>query len=482
MRQHEEATESRNKYQTSCHYIIARKATADNRNAVKLCSWDANYEVPEPVFQMAEQTMMVLLDSYYSFSQDTFLQDKWTRVRDQAAYLKSTGDKIRKAIGWQEHLDAETVGCNVENPLFEATMNQFPIYCFKSPPGIRTFTTYKKETSMWRIPGRDAVFMSISASTPQTDTPRVQFVFPIQKACFQDFIPKHGIMVIEIMDDHGPHENAWLGCPTVGPFQNYAEASCLAVRAEWLDVPSGEWRTAPVQSPQNYLWNLEMQQKIWMSAMGIIQMFEGIVWTEPLNGFKNLSFGRRPVHELTVDHLQQTCHWAPRQPRGARPAPSLASWNENFHLMANQFGHGLTLVGCDPPARDELGLGHSNNIACDFCKYSKTNRTLNCQRDPTRTDIWICKRCSEMNRPCSWTPVSVSLELWGTGPPNVFKGTQDAGFALYPTGPHRKLAFHSTMSIAQLSTATSIEPPLCMDLARFERPVEEDEDEDEDEE
>ncbi|EGU77614.1 hypothetical protein FOPG_14558 [Fusarium oxysporum f. sp. conglutinans race 2 54008] len=483
MKEHEKVTENRQRFPTSCHYRIARKATADNRTAVQLCSWDANYEVPDAVWQMAEQTMIVLLDSHYhlgSVSNDITLKDRWTMIRDQAAYLKSTGDKIRKTLGWQEHLDAETVGCNVENPLFENKRYGYPIYCFKSPylaPGIRTFTTYKKEVGIHTRPKRNSLFIDIEATPTRTDPTRVRFEFQMQRACFQDFIPKRGIIVFEIMDDHGPHENAWFGCPTVGPFQNYTEASCFAVRVEWLDVPSGEWRTAPIQASQFRRWDIDSLQKVWMSAMGIIQMLEGIVWTEPLNGFKTLSLGTRTVLELTVDHLQQTCHWAPRQAKGPRPAPSLASWNENFHLMANQFGHGSTLVGCDPPTSQELELSHFNhnvNVACDFCKYSKTNRNFYCERDLTRTDIWICKRCSEMNRPCSWTPMSVSLELWGIGPPDLM-AKKGSGLASYPTGPHREIAFHPTMSIAQLSTAISIETPFSMDLTLSEGSVEEDE-------
>lgn len=55
----------------------------------------------------------------------------------------------------------------------------------------------------------------------------------------------------------------------------------------------------------------------------------------------------------------------------------------------------------------------------------------------------VCKLCSLFNRPCTFTRQRELADLWGYAPPAL--GPRSP-LALYPTGPPRFLAFHSTRS------------------------------------
>jgi hypothetical protein len=58
--------------------------------------------------------------------------------------------------------------------------------------------------------------------------------------CFQDFVPKAGYVIFEIMDNNQPHDTPWFGCTTVGPFKNFDQVSALGIRIEWLDQTTNE--------------------------------------------------------------------------------------------------------------------------------------------------------------------------------------------------------------------------------------------------
>lgn len=78
---------------------------------------------------------------------------------------------------------------------------------------------------------------------------------------------------------------------------------------------------------------------------------------------------------------------------------------------------------------------------CAFCEYTKSCNPLPCDRDSSCTDSWVCKHCSKMKRPYTFTPRTTSLELWGDDHP--YLGQASGQLSQYPTGPHRKFAFHN---------------------------------------
>ncbi|KAK6712215.1 hypothetical protein SNK05_006670 [Fusarium graminearum] len=175
--------------------------------------------------------------------------------------------------------------------------------------------------------------MQIWFMANRTKGQRFMVVSTVPMTAFGTFIPRRGYLVFEIMDDHRAHENAWFGVPTVGPFQNFELASCSAARVEWLDEPSAEWRSHPLTPCKHKGRAVKGLLDGWRKAASIVQLLEGITWTEPHNGSETLSLGAMEVRELKIDPLQQTWRWVPRKAKELQPAPVLASWDDNFKLM-----------------------------------------------------------------------------------------------------------------------------------------------------
>lgn len=48
------------------------------------------------------------------------------------------------------------------------------------------------------------------------------------------------------------HLTPWLSVPNVGPFDNFEDASSLAIKIEWKS-PSGQWKTCAVGQPQIFM-------------------------------------------------------------------------------------------------------------------------------------------------------------------------------------------------------------------------------------
>ncbi|KAF5247358.1 hypothetical protein FANTH_6449 [Fusarium anthophilum] len=462
IQEHETVIKSTGGY--SPHYSIARKARPDDRQTFLLCFWTLDNKVSQTVMDMAEQTMISMFNTYHTWiassSSDFGYKPEYLAMHNQCKYLQSIAKKTRDTTGWQYHLDAETHGCNVANPLwFYYSLKT--INCFKMSnldPTVRTYTTYrmackfrkergKRPSTCFRYNGQDGKVHCVSLG--------------FLKESSQHFSPESGHIVFEIMDDYRPHPAAWFGCPSVGRFENFELPSSLGIRIEWLDETSHQWLTVPITQINGRIDPM----LTWTKALTIIQLLEGITWSGPLNGLQSsIDFGGMQVAVLKVDHLQQKCQWLPRQ-RKTLQAPVEASWDQNFKRMVQEFGKGATVVCSEPPARGDdfwktaanIDPGTRNILRCDSCNY-RTDTQLEripCERDPERTDIWVCKQCSEMNRPCTFTPLTTSKELWGAEKPFLNKG----GWSKSPTGPHRKLAFHQAIPLEKQITPIAIPEP-----------------------
>lgn len=284
-----------------------------------------------------------------------------------------------------------------------------------------------------------------------------------------------GYLVFEIMDDRKPHPKPWFGSPSVGMIENFDQASCLGIRLEWFDPSKDAFFTVPIHRK-----NLRMGfptegfkacLSIYRQAMTIIQLLEGITWIGSVDilGIHNKNSLGAKVLELKVDHLAQICQWIPR-PKKSVSAPRIASWQRNFQLMKDQFGINGTIVGPTTPPdptsafwyptmNDAMGIPKTRS--CDLCFYSTTVGTkFKCERDETRPDVWVCKFCSFLNRPCTFTPPSMSRQYWGDTPPHIQHRNNGVAWSVYPTGPHRFLAFHHAIPLNELSTPVRVPEPL----------------------
>jgi hypothetical protein len=481
------------------HYGVARKSAVEDRRMVPLMFFSA--DTPRFVVQMAEQTMIMVFGCYDPFLYTAVRQTEspgWVSLKQRAQYLNSIANAVRPAVGWPR---LSPRGCNVNSPLFETTiarleMNAIPMV--SGDQSVRTFTTYRIRRNMTDRTYGGGQFPLILFGDDKNETKTVLFTLPREVLDIQGPNPrdsKGGFLVFEVMDDKKPHPRAWFGAPSVGTFENFDQASCFAVRYEWLDQSQQKWYTIPIARRQlgwSGMRNCVPMQQIekmlepWRTAMSVLQAIEGITYTAPLNGFpKQLRVAE--VMTLETDHLHQRYRWIPR-PRKTMPAPKLAIWDDNFALMYRRFNTALTYVGpTEPIPRTADVLNRKlhdtkggSTYKCDTCAYM--GRQIKCERDESRTDVWVCKCCSMLHRPCTFTAVSERRNLWGETLPHrrIDNVENVTGLAYYPNGPHRFMAFHITMHIDELCTVTRIPKPLLGHLQEIEREVEEDEDGNED--
>ncbi|KAH7168804.1 hypothetical protein DER46DRAFT_658425 [Fusarium sp. MPI-SDFR-AT-0072] len=212
--------------------------------------------------------------------------------------------------------------------------------------------------------------------------------------------------------------------------------------------------------------------------MSFIQALEGTAYTEPLNGFRRVvTIGY--IQRLKTDHLNQTYSWVPQQ-QVVRPAPALASWEDNFNLMQQHFSSDYTHVGPSEPlkfsdaalnwTKEDFRPSHRILFKCDACTVSDIRgANVPCTRDGSRTDVWVCTYCSLFNKPCTFTPFNNLREYHG----NEF--APQMRISQYPSGPFRFLTFHSTMNPNELAEVFEVSEPLLERLRGLEDEDEENE-------
>ncbi|KAF5611779.1 uncharacterized protein FTJAE_14158 [Fusarium tjaetaba] len=491
---HETMTESPDA-QNSPHYSVARKSTADNRHAIPLLVFDQN--VPDAVLYMAEQTVILLLRTYrqamfaeIAHGDMSFFQT----LQRKAQLLYSIFGPIRQQLGWPV---LRLRGCNHSSPLFETRarilIHQIPMVVGGSS-GTRTFTTYRVRRNVVSVRGSSRrgttstgrFGIHLIFNNPSNNE-RVHFTPTFSRETLNIEGPKpedarSGYLVAEIMDDKGPHPRAWVGVPSVGPYKNFDRASSIALRFEWYDQARRQWysvylhRQTHQQARENnhhvVAGNLAWFVNVWRVAMNMVQVFEGIVYQGDLPPGLHRQLVLGDVKILETDHLRQTYRWVPRT-HVTLPAPSLATWNDNFRRMFTRFRSDLTLVGPTNPPRmadDIMNRAPRDNRSsvstehkCDSCNLF--GKGIQCVQDESVTDAWVCKLCSILNRPCTFTAWSELRVLWGSEEPYIRTGVP---LSKYPTGPLKFLAYHHTMNPDQLREIRGVVLPLLEKLGESE--------------
>ncbi|XEV04287.1 hypothetical protein FSHL1_009574 [Fusarium sambucinum] len=339
---------------------------------------------------------------------------------------------------------------------------------------VRTFTTYRIRRGISTRSQDSCVRLILDAE----DSGRQQLCFPFQPELADSTGPKpsdskFGYLVFEVMDDHKPHPQAWVGVPSVGHYVNFDEASCFAVRWKWLDQRSQRWhsvfmgRIALGQYRMGQVVeqdNLEKMTRPWHTAMNILQALEGRVYTEPRGKFPKQISLNFSIRRLETDHINQSYRWVPQVAKTI-PAPKLATWDDNYHLMVRLFDTPLThvLTSGRPELRADFLQQDALTLAvddrkCDTCRY--IGFLVKCVREETQTNVWVCKCCAMFRRPCTFTSLSDSQELWGSGE----RWFAPRHCSMYSSGPHRSLSYHYTMNLAQLLTVRYAPKPLSESL------------------
>ncbi|KAF4499331.1 hypothetical protein FAGAP_4487 [Fusarium agapanthi] len=331
----------------------------------------------------------------------------------------------------------------MSSPMFEVDYGrQSHLDCFPMVPGkasascdvsARTFTTYRirKNPNFANLRHfneqgivREICFSTLHAvSRPPGPKPH--------DASF-------GYLVFEVMDDHKPHDLAWLGVPSVGQYVNFDEISCFSVRFEWFDEGQQTWLSMPMSryntgraQMSEWVNELDVEKVLtpWRVAMDTLQVLEGRVYTEPLEGSpKKVSVLH--ARKLETDYLAQKYRWVSRESSAPRPVPAYAIWDDNFRLVKRLFETNSTHIATTGPY--EMGS------------------------DLISREVGDRRAGSIVYRPCTFTAFSAQKELWGTDPPVDAK----TNLSMYPTGPHQFLAYQNSMTLAQLCEATRVPVPL----------------------
>ncbi|KAI8721802.1 hypothetical protein NCS52_00322700 [Fusarium sp. LHS14.1] len=253
-RQHETNTENRNV--AGLHYSTTRKSSRERRHMIPLLVFQ-QATVPEAVMNMAEQTMVVAFRSYQG----------WLFPPVQA-------DNAMSTYAIQQH-----------RAQFMRSVSR-PV---RSAPIVRV-----SETSPSPMHPNGARGQSLHQNLHNLSTSANHLLAISEQWDPKPTDAKRGYLVFEIMDDKNPHSRAWIGVPSVSPYENFDRASSLAVRFEWYDEGRRTWCTVPLQRVSllrkpmvKYVRESDTDKIIsgWRLAMTLIQALEGIVYQEPLNGF-----------------------------------------------------------------------------------------------------------------------------------------------------------------------------------------------------
>jgi hypothetical protein len=444
------------------------------------------HSISPSALNMAEQTITAMFNSYHTFAKRLPVNDDAFHARlayfNHFSAIDAANRETRSKTGWSY---SAPFGCNISSPLFDGH-NNIAIHCYSQRfpvPGKRSKTVFRLAAMLRRSrlsTGHNWAFQT-KIRYAASDGRFSEFPFHVNAPVVQHFqipSPARIYLVFEIMDDGQPHDVPYAGCPNLGPFKDFGAASRLGIHVEWFNTASGSWIQFPVQkcAPRRpflkSVQNSDMMGAIknWRRAMEIMQLLEGIDYQGDTHGLtKSLYLLRKSVQVFTVDHLDQSVKWVPL-PRQSRPAPAVASFEYNAQLMRNQWNNTWTQVNLKekPPNDSDFWVFNSldarvrasmSTPKCDLCLYTSTNAIdLGCERDPQYPDQFVCKCCSLLNRPCTFTPRSKALVLWGSGSP--FLITETARLARYPTGPHRLLSFHQTLTPEQQIQAQPADTPI----------------------
>ncbi|KAF5975245.1 hypothetical protein FBULB1_7490 [Fusarium bulbicola] len=465
------------------HYNTAVKSLPEDRHTIPLLVFE-DRSISSILLNMAEQVMLNALraEARWIFAATPGNAMKYLLQR-RARLFSDTARAVRSQVNWPR-LNGQ--GLNVSSPLLEERY-QIHLHCIpmatSGGPFGEAFTTYRmgrnvliRENIAESRQGH-YLFIYFGLSDGHRAVEKMSIPLPYDPEGITGLRPdvRSGYLVAEIMNDRQPHPRAFVGCPSVGPFENFHEGPCIALRFEWQ--ADGRWYTVYLQRPYLHLRydptrpDPEYAIEAYRAAMKLIQAFEGTVYTEPLNGFpQSLTMGN--VQMLQTDHLNQRYRWVSQQ-RVTRPAPAKASWGYNYKLMVKNFGNDLfdemsneqmTFVGPSDPMKVRHGaLNWSEEdvrvgaFKCDSCTAIDmlSGRVQACTRDESRNDVWVCKHCSLFNRPCTFTPFRrLKRLIQGT---STVSGTDTS---LYPKGLFRFLSFHHTMSPQEIGEIFEVSEPL----------------------
>lgn len=466
--------------QRSPHYNIAKKAQKEDRYMIPIIIWTRaqSQSITHEVVQMAEQTVISMMNSYHDWVKyrssavmaiDPQLYTRWS-------FLDTVTQHARVNSGWPE---LNYIGCNMQSPIFHLHLAS-PIHCIpiSTPlPRDRPMTTYRKARFLRPFRsehGTTVMTVNFDFKVSGKRSKRHFSISPETAAAnnLRDLIPVY--LVFEIMQDKRPHDNPYLGCPKMGPFKGFEDASKLGIRLEWFDEAKNEWLSLPIRRKDfagAFLQGVKsgnQEQAItpWRQTMSLIQLLEGIRYKKPLDGFAEVAtYSFSGFLELKRDHLKQTASWVPRPFKTLQPPPERSNYTDNCAQMAAlcRNTNTVTNVSERPKTTDDIWktdpvaarqATRTRSALCDLCVYMwRKNSESQCIQDQRPGYEASCTACSILNRPCTWTAQKDRLNAGDT-----FRYVHDPR-GIIPGPANYHLSFYSTVPRNGIDIATEVYAP-----------------------
>ncbi|CAG9952961.1 unnamed protein product [Clonostachys rosea f. rosea IK726] len=466
--QHRNASHETNvNAQNTPHYNIAKKAQEDDRYMIPIIIWTRaqSQSITQEVVQMAEQTVVSMMNCYHDLVKyrssavmaiDPQLYTRWS-------FLNTVTQLARASSGWPE---LSYIGCNIQSPIFHLILGS-PIHCIpiSTPlPRDRPMTTYRKAHFLRPHQSRHgtfsmAVYFHYKASGKKRCT--MFSISPETAAAnnLRDITPIY--LVFEIMQDKRPHDNPYLGCPKMGPFKGFEDASKLGIRVEWFDEAKNGWMSLPIRQKLfagAFLQGVKSRNQEraiapWRKTMTLIQLLEGIRYKKPLDRFEeDATFSITGLLELKRDHLKQTASWVPRPFKALQPPPERSNYTDNCAQMAALCRNTKTVTNVSerPKNTDDMWKTDSvaatqaaktRNMLCDLCVYMWRQQSQSqCIQDQRPGYEACCTACSILNRPCTWTAHNDRIAAGDTlrytaGNRGIIPGPANYHLSFYSTVP-----------------------------------------------
>lgn len=410
------------------HYKTARTFPADRRRMIPIMNLS---DFSNDLLAMAEESITAIFGSYAGWH---FVpreeKDNWTIESTRVRLMNEIRDNAIHLTGWPL---LASIGCNVISPLFhhdgggkDWILRDIPQSAF-SPAMYRysTGTTFPTITTSITKRGETSVYAKFTFS--------YGLVLVIPAATVKNAGLREGQLtnlVVEITQDGSRHPKPWVNLPDIGPYENYSEASSMAIFVEVLDPDSQKrdsiqlfcLKVLPIKRKKDCIIH-----EAFIKAMRIIQMLQGIKYTM----LDETHFVREayPVASMTVfdyDPLKGTADLRDLQyPLTERPAPRVLTYAENADRMFAGFPEFSIGLDKQPPwdfwREPEDNLPRGKKMRCDLCRHLMDFGFRVRQKcevvEGEDHDAHTCQNTLELfNRPLTFTNHWESDKLWKEAP------------------------------------------------------------------